>query len=270
MPRTATALRQRIKRNLQKFVQKTGGYYRLYSGKDALFAEGTVKNWSGGRESIPSLEQAAMLADHTRLSLDWLATGEGPEFRGAPAPVSDTAAALRQTLVSLLTTGSNMTRAEVDGALPPAADFLDRLVAEQREKVLSAVRERRRAKRQGFVQSVVAMLREAGTAEAELAAETLRHTEFGDNQGPIEVTLSPRMSSHNEVQAVIDAKRSKDTRFGELLRKFPDVNDEERAELSRYIEFLRDPKPIVEFVSKPSIDSELRIAVLPPMGSRGE
>lgn len=88
--RPADPEREAIKGRLRGFLKSSGGAYRLYHGGD--FAEGTVKNWMAGRGSLPNVEQAVRLAEHTALSLDWLVTGKGSPTRTGGGGALDAAA----------------------------------------------------------------------------------------------------------------------------------------------------------------------------------
>lgn len=88
--RRADPERARLKSRLRTFLKSSGGAYRLY--RDGAFKEGTVKNWTAGRGSLPNLEQAVKLAKHTTLSLDWLATDQGSPTRSGGGDAMDRAA----------------------------------------------------------------------------------------------------------------------------------------------------------------------------------
>ena len=128
-----------IRRRLKRFLTARGGVYPLHA--HGPFAEGTVKNWVGGRESLPSLERAAELAQKTGLSLDWLVTGEGSEFRGGPAPRADVARELRSHVAAVMMPEFGPL---AETALPIPEVMLVEVTDSYRERIAAVLRSRRR------------------------------------------------------------------------------------------------------------------------------
>ncbi len=130
--RGSHVFREAVRANLRSFLRDRGGTYALY--RDRVVAEGTVKNWTAGRGSLPSLETAANLAKRTMLSLDWLISGKGPRLVGQIMEAPSLAEALRAHVVAELR-ARGVTEKEVDLAVWRGHALLERIVRDRLTEV---------------------------------------------------------------------------------------------------------------------------------------
>ena len=130
--RGSRTFRDEVTANLRSFLSDNGGAYALY--RDGIVAEGTVKNWTAGRGSLPSLETAAILAKSKRLSLNWLVSGKGPRLVGQIMEAPSLADALRAHVVAELRT-RGVSQTEVDLAVWRGDALLKRIVLDRLTEV---------------------------------------------------------------------------------------------------------------------------------------
>jgi len=124
-----------FQRRLKEFIKRRYGSVYEFA-KTARFANSTVQSWTNpGKPKIADAASLLPLARETKVSLNWLLLGEGPELLGETVSSGELAEDLRRTVIAELISSRYARTSVLEALVPPGEELLEGVLQDCRRRI---------------------------------------------------------------------------------------------------------------------------------------